>query len=182
MHREASAIGVITSERKVEVGVAVSLLEKISPGLAAKITASGHHLDFSKIEYGNVQEETTFDTDLNPTLNAWLSQNSKAYMTGPHGTRYFVVRDAYQAGFVNYHFSKDNVAALGGEGNFKGLFTANVSLSGGYEAGYDLNQKFDPRLRVCIRTSEIAPSRGLAGASVYQVVPQDGIVPNIKSE
>ena len=169
---QAAGIGVITSDRKVNAGIAVSLLEKISPGLAAKISAGGHHLDVSKVQYGDVQEETTFDTDLKPILNAWLAKNAKEYMSGAAGTRYFVVRDAYRAGMVDYHFSKDNVAELGGEGTFKSLFSANLSLSGGYEAGYDLNQKFDPRLRVCVRTYEIAQTRGLSGADCVSDCPR----------
>lgn len=182
VNTQAAGIGVITSDRKVNASIAVSLLEKISPGLAAKISAGGHRLDVSKVQYGDVQEETTFDTDLKPILNAWLAKNAKEYMSGAPGTRYFVVRDAYLAGLVDYHFSKDNVVDLGGEGTFKSLFSANLSLSGGYEAGYDLNQKFDPRLRVCVRTYEIAQTRGLSGAAVYQIVPEDGIVPDVKSK
>ena len=178
--RLPAAIGAITSDHKAEAGVTVSLLEKIIPGLAAKISAGGHHLDASKIVYDKVQEETTFDTDLKPILNAWLAKNSKDYMAGGPGTRYFVVRDAFLAGAVDYHFSKDNIAELGGEGTFKSLFSANVSLKGSYEAGYDLNQKFEPPLRVCVRTYEIAPTRGLSAAITYQVIPKDGLVPDIK--
>ena len=178
--KQPGAIGTITSERKVEANVMVSLLEKISPGLAGKISASGKHFDVSKVTYGQVQEETTFDTDLKPTLNAWLAKNSKEYLTGPTGTRYFVVRDAYVAGMVNYHFSKDNIAELGGEGTFRSLFSANISLKGAFAVGYDLEQQFNPALRVCIRTYELAPAKGLSGAIAYQVVPKDGVVPPLK--
>lgn len=178
---ERAEIGVITSGSNMNVSVAVSMLQTIAPGLA-KLWAAGQHADVSKIEYRDVEEETTFDADLKPILGSWLKQNSKEYLAGPPKTRYFVVRDAYRAGIVNYHFSKDNVAALGGEGTFKNLFSANASLNGDIQAGYDLSQKFARRLRVCIRTYELTETRGVSAEAGYQIDPRDGVVPEIRKE
>lgn len=96
--------------------------------------------------------------------------------------RTVVVRDAYRAGLVKYHFSKDDVADLGGEGTFRNLFSVNASLSGGFAAGYDLNQNFSPRLRVCIRTYELGRGSGVSAADEYVIVPRDGVVPEITKE
>jgi hypothetical protein len=180
VRRDKAEIGLITTSSNVSVNAVVSVLQQIAPGLT-KLWASAQHVDVSQIGYGDVEEETTYDAELKPILNSWLKNNSKEYLSGPPKTRYFVVRDAYRAGKVDYHFSKENVAALGGEGTFKKLFSASASLTGGYEVGYDLHQTFAPRLRVCIRTYEITETRGISAEEGYKIDPRDARVPEIKS-
>jgi hypothetical protein len=180
VRREPSTLGTITSDKKVEGSVALTLLEKIIPGLGAKFSAGAHAINVSRVAYANVIEETTYETELTPVLNAWIAKNSKQYMPRVQGVRYFIVRDAYQAGLIDYHFSKDDLVQFGGEASFKQIAAGSGSFSKGADSSYDLKQTFSLPLRVCVRTFEIGQTKGLAGASEYAIVPGDGEVPLIK--
>ena len=182
VRRAPSTLGTITTDKRVEGGVALTLLEKMVPGLGAKLSGGAHSINVSRVAYANVVEETTYDTELTPALTAWITKNGKQYMPRMQGMRYFIVRDSYQAGLVDYHFSRDNLVQFGGEASFKQLFGGTGAFSKGSDASYDLKQTFEPPLRVCVRTYEIGQTKGLAGASEYSIVPGDGEVPEIKSE
>ena len=127
-------------------------------------------------EYKDVREETTFETEVNEIVEKWL----RGYDGLKDTHRYFLVRDAYLAGHMNYIFTKRDIEDLGGEAKFKRLFVVKGTVAHHqHENSYQLDQELRPPLRVCIRASELLKARGADGAERYHVLNEVGQVPPI---
>ncbi len=171
-----AAFGKITDNRKISGDATVSLLEKAIPGLSGRLKAEGKHMSDVVTEFSDVREETTYEAHINPIVEKWFREHVKV----KPGYRYFLVRDAYLAGRVNYKFTKQDIASLGGEAKFKTLFQAKGTLTPRDDSsGYLLDQKLDPALHVCIRAPEIVQTSGATAVVRYRVSDEAGQVPPI---
>ena len=128
----------VTDTKKLSGDMTVSLLEKLIPGLGAKLKAEGSQLNEVGAEYKDVREETTFETEVNEIVEKWL----RGYDGLKDTHRYFLVRDAYLAGHMNYIFTKRDIEDLGGEAKFKRLFVVKGTVAHHqHENRYQLDQE-----------------------------------------
>ncbi len=171
-----AAFGRIASKGTIGGNVVVGLLEKAIPGLGLKLSAEGSNINGATIEYGNVEEEATYESEVNSIFDDWFNEHVKP----KQGLRYFFVRDAFVAGSILYNLTNSNVEGAGAELTLKHIFEASAVLfrhEG--EKTYTLDQSFNPPLRVCIRASEVSITRSAEGSEAYQLTTRTGQVPPI---
>jgi hypothetical protein len=176
VHTGNAAFGKVTDKSKIKGEIVVSLLEKAIPRLGLELKAEGSLVKGATVEYRKVQEETTFEGEVNEVTEKWF----KDHVTTKDGFRYFLVRDAYVAGEVTYQLTYADLVNVGGEAKFKSLFQAKVTVIN-HEGinSYELHQMLQPPLRVCIRASELLPTRGADAVVRYHLTDEAGRVPEI---
>jgi hypothetical protein len=171
-----AAFGKVSDKNTIGGGVMIAVLEKSIPDLGLKLSGKGSEIKGATVEYGDVVEETTYEIDTNPVVEKWV----KEHITPKIGLRYFLVRDAYVAGDVLYNLSESDIVKIGGEFKFKHLIEGSATvLQRESQSSYQLDQVLTPPLRVCIRASEILPTRDANGVGTYRVSNRTGEVPKI---
>jgi hypothetical protein len=171
-----AVFGRIAGKGNIGGDIVVGLLERAIPGLALKLKAEGGNIRSATVEYGNVEEETTYEAEVNQVFDDWFRE----HVAPKPGVRYFFVRDAYVAGSILYDLSEGDVVGAGGEIKFKRIFEASTTIfrKEGQNT-YKLDQKLEPPLRVCIRASEVLLTRNADGSEGYRLTARTGQVPPI---
>jgi hypothetical protein len=171
-----AAVGRLASKSTIGADIVIGLLERAIPGLGLKLKAEGDSISTVAVEYSNVKEETTYESEVNEIFDEWFSEHVKP----KPGLRYFFVRDAYVAGSISYDLTSSSDAGAGGEVSLKRIFEASTTLfKRENQNTYRIDQTFDPPLRVCIRASEVLVSRSGEGSEAYRLTPRTGQVPPI---
>jgi hypothetical protein len=156
--------------------IVVSLLQKSIPDLGLKLKAQGDQIRGATVEYGKVEEETTYEVEVNMVIDDWFSE----HVVPKPGLRYFVVRDAYIAGSVSYDLSASDLIKTGGEFQLNRIFQTSLTVFKHEGASsYKLDQVLDPPLRVCIRASEVLTTRSAEGSPIYRLSVRTGQVPPV---
>lgn len=176
--RKPAIIASFTDTREIKTGIIASFLEKLIPGVKAKLGAQAGAKRANSISYDRVTEERT-DFAAEDKALQWVRKNPKAFKNRTQGSRYYLVRYAYLAGHINYDLSSEMTTAVGGEAAFNGLGNVSVSLINVDGSTHlRLDQTMDPPLRVCIKTREIGVvGAGSGGEARFGLLPGDGKLP-----
>jgi hypothetical protein len=153
-----TAIGRISDKAKTEGQARVSWLEKLA-SFGGHVSAEATKVDEDIIEYRDVTEERT-GSDLDDQVKNWFRGAKKKVRSD---RRYFVVRNAYTAKYVHYHFTKGYLAAIDADVKVKNIFGVEAKVGKGADSGYDLDQRFEKPVRVCVQASEVVQERGANG-------------------
>jgi hypothetical protein len=171
-----AVVGKISNKSAVGGDIVIALLEKSVRDLGLRLKAEGTEITGATVEFANVEEETTYETEVDLVFDDWFRE----HVSPKAGVRYFLVRDAYVAGSVSYDLAETDVIKAGGEIKFKKIFETNVTVfrhEG--QSTYKLDQILDPPLRVCIRASEVLATRSDSAFQIYHLSQRIGQVPSI---
>jgi len=171
-----AAFGRVSDKSTIGGDIVIALLEKSVPGLGLRLKAEGGQISGATVEYGKVEEETTYEADVNMVVDDWFSE----HVVPKPGVRYFLVRDAYVAGSVSYDLAEVDIIKAGGEFKLKQLFQTSLTVfrhEG--QTTYKLDQVLDPPLRVCIRASEVSATRSADGSETYRLSVRTGQIPPV---
>lgn len=178
VHRSPAAFPTIVEKRSLGSNIVIGLLDNAIPGVSAKLTGTATSTTNNVVEYGDLTYEITYKSAADFAIS-WFNRNVKP----EDGMRYFLVREAYVAGRINYSISDDVVTALGGQANFKSLIGANGNLiKTDYKTEYQLRQNLSPPLRTCILPSEFTPEGAkFTGGTVWGLA-ENATIPMIRVE
>ena len=178
VHRGSAAFPKIVEKRSLGSNIVIGLLENAIPGVSAKLTGTSTSTTNNMVEYGNLTYEITYKPAAD-FATSWFNRN----VSPEDGVRYFLVREAYVAGRINYDINADAVTALGGQAKFKNLIGANGDLiKNEFRTGYQLQQNLSPPLRTCILPSEFTPvGAKITGTTVWGLT-EKATVPPIRAE
>ena len=171
-----AAFGRVSDKSTIGGDIVIALLEKSVPGLGLKLKAEAGEISGATVEYGKVEEETTYEADINMVVDDWFNE----HVVPKPGVRYFLVRDAYIAGSVSYDLAETDIIKAGGEFKLKRLFQTSLTVfrhEG--QRTYKLDQVLDPPLRVCVRASEVLATRSIEGSEIYRLSIRTGQVPPV---
>jgi hypothetical protein len=174
VERGKAAFPKVVEKRSLSSDITIGLLENAIPGVSAKLSGTSTNTTDNTVEYGDLVYELTYK----PTADfakSWFNSN----VTPEDGVRYFLVREAYVAGQINYDISADAVAALGGEAKLRNLLEANGNLlKKTSNTSYQLHQNLSPPLRTCILPSEFTPiGAKITGTSIWGLTDKTTVPP-----
>lgn len=175
----AAAMGTYHETETLGSNIILSLLDKAIPGASASLSATAGLTRTTDVEYGDLIYEITYQPATDYAVQ-WFNQN----VHPDNDTRYFFVREAYDAGSVKYDLSDNDVASLGGAVQVQQKLSGKGTLLEAKDAtGYKLTQNFSPKLRTCILPYEFeVVSAGADGSVRWGLSKQPAAVPVIVSQ
>ncbi len=146
---------VLSDEQAASVGISARILKSALPDLSAE-----GNLDARvsvEIIVKDIRADIIYDTGADQ-IAQWFQKNVSVRV----GSRYFIVREAIQAGAVTYRLKRKDLAKFGGRAKIEQVAEGNANVTvRDNNSTFEITQTFSPRINVCVKADEIKPTGGV---------------------
>ena len=143
---------VLSDEQAASAGVSARLLKTALPDLSAE--GSLDEKVSVEIIVKDIRADIIYDTGADQIVS-WFQENVRPRP----GSRYFIVREAIQAGAVTYRLKRKDLAKFGGSAKIEQIAEAKANVTvRDNNSTFEITQAFSPRVNVCVKADEIMPS------------------------
>ena len=150
----------LADTQQANVGLSVSLLNKVLPGLTASASA-----DYKRAMTVEITVEDMVGEVIDDAVADRIVELFQTSMKPKPGNTYFLVREAVKAGAVSYKIKRTDLARLGGKAEVEKLAQGAANITVRENDGVlEIKQTFKPdRMPVCIKSAELVIEGGRAG-------------------
>jgi len=174
---------VYSDRQKSSADLSFSLLKRALPGLSASAKADFNKEVLIGITVKDLKSDVVLDSAADRIKDLFIKNHKPK-----RSSRYFLVRESYLAGSVRYDLSYADLKKVGGAAKVAELADASAEVNINKGSGrIEIDQKFDPRIQVCIKVAEIeidSPrSRSVSSRAAKKVSlksTDDTLLPTVK--
>jgi hypothetical protein len=140
---------VLSDEQAARAGISARLLKTALPDLSVE-----GNLDEKvsvEIIVKDIRADIIYDTGADEIIQ-WFQKNIKPRK----GSKYFIVREAIQAGAVTYRLERKDLAKFGGSARIEQIAEGKTNVTvRDNNSTFEITQIFSPRINVCVKPDEI---------------------------
>lgn len=157
---------VLSDEEAASAGISARLLKTALPDLSVE----GNLDERVSVEIivKDIRADIVYDTGADQ-IAQWFRKNIKP----KKGSKYFIVREAIQAGAVTYRLKRKDLTKFGGSARIEQIAEGKTNVTvRDNNSTFEITQTFSPRINVCVKADEIKiPDGAGVTASAAAVVP-----------
>ena len=142
----------LSDEQAASAGMSARLVKTALPGL--EVDGELDEKVSVEIIVKDIRADIVYDTGADQ-IAEWFQENVKPRPE----RRYFLVREAIQAGSVTYRLKRKDLAKFGGSAKIEQIAEgkANVTVRDN-NSTFEITQTFSPRINVCVKADEFKPT------------------------
>ena len=143
---------VLSDEQAASVGMSARLLKTALPDLSAEGNIDARVS--VEIIVKDIRADIIYDTGADQIVD-WFQKN----VSVREGSKYFIVREAVQAGAVTYRLKSNDLAKFGGRAKIEQVAEGNANVTvRDNNSTFEITQTFPGRINVCVKADEIKPT------------------------